>query len=53
MVYNDTPEVTKYNIEGREIEITSNVVLRNSTYTLGITAEYEKLLEIAHLGIDI
>lgn len=52
-VYNDIPEVTKYSVEGREIAITSNVVLRNSTYTLGITAEYERLLEISHEGIDI
>jgi len=52
-VYNDKPEITKYTVEGREIEITSNVVLRPSTYTLGITAEYERLLEISHEGIDI
>jgi hypothetical protein len=52
-VYNDTPEITKYTVQGHEIEITSNVVLRDSTYTLGITAEYERLLEISHKGIDI
>jgi hypothetical protein len=52
-VYNDTPEITKYYIDGHEISITSNVVLRESTYTLGITAEYEKLLQISHKGIDI
>lgn len=52
-VYNDEPEVTKYTIDGHEIAITSNVVLRESTYTLGITAEYEKLLQISHRGIDI
>jgi hypothetical protein len=52
-VYNDIPEVAKYTVEGREIEITANVVLRESTYTLGITAEYQRLLEIAHEGIDI
>lgn len=52
-VYNDKPEITKYTIEGHTIDITSNVVLRESTYTLGITAEYERLLEISHEGIDI
>jgi hypothetical protein len=52
-VYNDNPEITKYNIDGHEIPITSNVVLRESTYTLGITAEYEKLLQISYKGIDI
>lgn len=52
-VYNDVPEITKYTVEGHEIDITANVVLRDSTYTLGITAEYERLLEISHKGIDI
>ena len=52
-VYNDIPEITQYVVEGHEISITSNVVLRESTYTLGITAEYERLLEISHEGIDI
>jgi hypothetical protein len=52
-VYNDNPEITKYNIDRHEISITSNVVLRESTYTLGITAEYERLLQISYRGIDI
>jgi hypothetical protein len=52
-VYNDNPEITNYNIDGHNISITSNVVLRESTYTLGITAEYEKLLQISYKGIDI
>lgn len=52
-VYNDEPEITKYTIDGHEITITSNVVLRDSTYTLGVTAEYEKLLQISYRGIDI
>jgi hypothetical protein len=52
-VYNDNPETTTYTIDGHEITITSNVVLRDSTYTLGVTAEYEKLLQISHKGIDI
>jgi hypothetical protein len=52
-VYNDNPETTTYTIDGHEISITSNVVLRESTYTLGVTAEYEKLLQISHKGIDI
>jgi len=52
-IYNDKPEITTYIIEGKEINITANVVLKPSTYTLGITAEYERLLDIAHKGIDI
>jgi hypothetical protein len=52
-VYNDKPAIQKYTVDGHEIDITANVVLRESTYTLGITAEYERLLEISHRAIDI
>lgn len=45
-VYNDDPEIKTYIIDGHELKITSNVMLRDSTYTLGITNEYEKLLAI-------
>lgn len=48
-VYNDKPEITEYNIDGHTLRITSNVVLRPSTYTLGITNEYEYLISICHL----
>lgn len=47
-VYNDHPEIGTIVREGHKIEITPNVVIRNSTYTLGITDEYEKILENAH-----
>ena len=43
-VYNDEPEVKEYYADGRTIPITRNVVIRDSTYTLGITYEYEQLL---------
>jgi hypothetical protein len=52
-VYNDNPEIKTFHIDGHDINITANVVLRESTYTLGITAEYERLLEISQKGIDI
>lgn len=47
-VYNDhlTKRIMR---EGRELVITDNVVLRPSTYTLGVTAEYERLLN----GLDV
>ena len=48
-VYNDFPEITHYQVDGHELEITSNVVLRPSTYTLGITNEYEYLINICKL----
>ena len=43
-VYNDKPEITEYTVDGHKISITSNVVLRESTYTLGLAADYERLL---------
>lgn len=52
-IYNDNPEIKTYKIDGREIAITSNVVLKEGTYTLGIAAEYEKLLSISAKILDI
>lgn len=55
-VYNDNvDEVVDYH--GRKIHITDNVVIRPSTYTLGLTAEYAAILagciEIAYSDHDI
>lgn len=44
-VYNDYPEIKEIEIEGHKLPITSNLVIRDSTYTLGITAEYSELLK--------
>ena len=44
LIYNDNPEIKTYTVDGHAIAITSNVVIKDSTYTLGITAEYELLL---------
>lgn len=44
-VYNDDPEVKEVQIDGHTLQITSNVLLQPSTYTLGITGEYAKILE--------
>lgn len=52
-IYNDEPEIETYTVEGRTIEITSNVVLKEGIYTLGIAAEYEKVLEISAKILDI
>ena len=45
-VYNDMPvgEYREYQAEGRALRITSNVSLRHSTYTLGLAADYKRLL---------
>lgn len=44
LIYNDNPDVTEIEVDGHVLPITSNVVIRDSTYTLGITAEYRELL---------
>ena len=43
-VYNDNPGITETEIDGKRLSITSNVSLRPSTYTLGLTADYKRLL---------
>lgn len=43
-VYNDIREPFTVNIDGHELEITSNVLIKESMYTLGLTGEYEKIL---------
>ena len=43
-VYNDKPVITETEIDGKRLSITSNVSLRPSTYTLGLTADYKRLL---------
>ena len=49
-VYNDMSELTKYkNKDGKTIVITKNVVLRPTTYAVGITKEYEDILQDALL----
>lgn len=44
-VYNDDPDIKEVNIEDHKLQIISNVLLRPSTYTLGITGEYARILE--------
>ena len=42
-VYNDTA-YGDYIIDGHTLHITQNVVIRPSTYTIGITDEYRRIL---------
>lgn len=51
-IYNDNPEITQYDVDGRTLDITSNIVIKDSTYTLGITAEYERLLNDSKFFVD-
>lgn len=45
-VYNDEPYGT-YRVDGRDIYITQNIVIKPSTYTIGITDEYRRILSDA------
>lgn len=50
--YNDNPEIGVLYREGKPLKITPNIVIKDSTYTLGITAEYESLLQNSRLPVD-
>lgn len=52
-IYNDNPEIKEYTIDNYIIPITSNVVIKESTYKLGMTEEYIRLLENPKFYIDI
>ena len=43
-IFNDDTRI-KLNVDGHDLVITDNVVIRPSTYTLGITAEYRMILD--------
>lgn len=51
-LYNDYPPMDHVTVDGHDLQIISNVVIRDSEYTLGITAEYAKLLSEDGLGLD-
>lgn len=51
-IYNDHPDLGIIERDGHRMLITPNVVIKDSTYTLGITAEYESLLENSRLPLD-
>lgn len=44
-VFNDNVDMVYLTLEGKKLDITDNVVIRDSTYTLGITAEYKAILD--------
>ena len=51
-IYNDEPEIKTVVRDGKQINITPNIVIKDSTYTLGITAEYASLLKNCCLPDD-
>lgn len=51
-VYNDKPEMKEYHVDGHVIPLSSNVLIRQSTYTLGITGEYRKIISDPAIWLD-
>ena len=51
-VYNDAPEVQEMQIDGHLLQITSNVAILPSTYRLGITGEYERIIKFWKSYLD-
>lgn len=45
IVYNDRPAISEIEVDGHKMAITSNAVIRESTYTLGLTEEYRRIIE--------
>ena len=52
-VYNDIKDPIEVTIDGQTLRITSNVLLRDGTYTLGITGEYKRILENPKIWLDM
>ena len=51
-VYNDIIEPFKVNIDGKMLIITSNCLIKESTYTLGITGEYRKIINNPQIWLE-
>ena len=43
-IYNDVPEPSEITIQGHKMQITSNIAIMDSPYTLSLTEEYRRLL---------
>ena len=52
-VYNDIRDPVKVNIDGNSLFITSNVLIKESTYTLGVTGEYKRILSHPAIWLDL
>ena len=50
-VYNDDADIW-LDVEGEQLHITPNVTLRESSYTLGLAADFERLLKNYYSDID-
>ena len=52
-IYNDIRDPVKVNIDGHSLLITSNVLIKESTYTLGVTGEYKRILSHPAIWLDL
>lgn len=52
-IYNDQREPILYEAEGHVIPITTNMVIKESTYTYSVTTEYEMLMWHPEIWLDI
>ena len=52
-IYNDIQDPIKVNIDGHSLLITSNVLIKESTYTLGVTGEYKRILSHPTIWLDL
>lgn len=52
LVYNDNPDCPPLEIDGHMLEITKNVAILDGDYTLGLTAEYARLLGYDMEAVD-
>ena len=52
LVYNDHPDCQPLEIDGHILEITKNVAILDGDYTLGLTAEYARLLGYDMEAVD-
>ena len=51
-IYNDDADMT-LQIDGHALHITANVMIKESTYTLGITEEYRRILDDANIFLKL
>ena len=51
-VYNDDPEISEMQIDGHHLQITSNVAILPSTYRVGITGEYRRIIKYFKYYLD-
>lgn len=49
--YNDLKDPLIAIVEGKQIPVISNVVIKDSTYEMGLTTEYAQLIDNAHLDM--